>query len=142
MVVIGCCGIAFSLILYIYFYYIVYVERGGIVDEQREKLSRYYLINIVQALELYKTQNGYYPESLKLLKESFPKWTWLVIYDASILRIEERRYFYYEIIDKDHYYLLGVGLDGMPFTSDDILPKIQAGPDNQVGLRVKSKDNI
>src|SRR5208283_1587576 len=46
---------------------------------------------------------------------------------------------YDELIDENHYYLLGVGQDGKPFTSDDILPRVEVGPNSKVGLLIKGK---
>jgi hypothetical protein len=52
-----------------------------------------------------------------------------------IMNVEPRN-FYYEIDEStSHYYLLGVGVDGQPFTSDDILPEITIKNDSKIGLQ-------
>ena len=47
------------------------------------------------------------------------------------------RYFYYRRVGADHYYLRGVGPDGTPFTSDDILPQVQSTPGSKLGLLIE-----
>jgi len=47
--------------------------------------------------------------------------------------------FYYERVGADHYYLRGVGPDGLPFTSDDILPRGTATPDGKLGRLIESQ---
>jgi len=47
------------------------------------------------------------------------------------------RYFYYERVGTDHYYLRGVGPDGRPFTADDILPQVQLTPGSKLGLLIE-----
>jgi hypothetical protein len=37
---------------------------------------------------------------------------------------DKLEFFYYELVDEAHYYLLGVGADGQPFTDDDLLPPL------------------
>lgn len=48
------------------------------------------------------------------------------------------RYYHYELINDEHYYLLGVGADGQPFTADDILPRVEIGAQSRVGLVIKA----
>jgi hypothetical protein len=44
------------------------------------------------------------------------------------------RYFHYERVGTDHYYLRSVGPDGQPFTGDDILPNVEVKPGSKVGV--------
>jgi len=45
--------------------------------------------------------------------------------------------FYYERVGADHYYLRGVGPDGLPFTSDDILPRVKATREGKLGRLIE-----
>jgi hypothetical protein len=143
LAIIGGCGVAFTIFLYSCLFYFGFVKRGGVYDDLRAKLSESNLVQLVQAIAFCKTQHGNYPESLEMLKNSLPENSMVFVYDASdVKRGGEPRYYHYELIDDVHYYLLGVGVDGQPFTDDDILPKIQLGPDSKVGLRIKSKGSL
>ena len=48
----------------------------------------------------------------------------------------QQRYFYYELVDDSHYYLLGVGADEKPYTNDDVLPKINIKKNSKIGLLI------
>ena len=61
------------------------------------------------------------------LSNSMPKGQPVYIVDPTIMprRNVQSRDFYYELKpDGSGYYLLGVGADGLPFTSDDLLPNL------------------
>ena len=49
------------------------------------------------------------------------------------------RYFFYERVGDDHYYLRGLGPDGKPFTADDIVPQIPSAAGSKLGLLVQRK---
>jgi hypothetical protein len=129
LAVIGAGGILFTIIIYGSLFYFGLYQRGGIFDELRSKLAQSQINSLVAQIELYKVQNGKYPESLKALEESLhssdPRAA-LAVYDPSQVHLNTGKipYFYYEVADADHYYLLGVGADGTPFTADDILPRV------------------
>jgi len=113
-------------------------NRGGVADYLRTKLAESTITQLVQAIEFYKTQNGSYPDSLNTLKESLPENSMVFVHDPSDVQIGgEGREFHYELVDANHYYLLGVGADGQPYTNDDILPKIEIGPGGKIGLLIK-----
>jgi hypothetical protein len=136
----GAGGIAFSVILYSALFYFGFARRGGVYDELRAKLADSTLTSLVQAIEFYKTQTGKYPGSLEELRKSLPENSMVFVFDPTDVRMGGKlRYFYYELVDNDHYYLLGVGPDGQPFTDDDILPKVEVGPGSKVGLLIKHK---
>ena len=138
LAIIGACGITLTIILYASLFYFGFMKRGGVYDDLRAKLAESTLVQVVQAIEFYKTQNGNYPESLQILKESLPENSMVFVNDPTDIKVGgEPRYYYYELVDEGHYYLLGVGADGQPFTQDDILPKMQIGPNSKVGLLTK-----
>ena len=140
LILIGVLGITFSIILYSSLFYFGFVQRGGVYDDLRAKLAKSTITSLVQAIEFYKTQNGHYPDSLETLRKSLPNNTTVFVFDPTDIKIGgEPRYFYYELKDSSHYYLLGVGPDGKPFTNDDILPDVQVKPNSGVGLLIRKE---
>jgi len=137
LIIIGSLGISVTVIAYGSLFYFGAIQRGGVYDDLRAKLAKTTITQLAQAIEFHKTQNGNYPPSLEELKKSLPKESLTFINDPSHVGMNvEPRNFYYEL-DKSatHYYLLGVGVDGQPFTSDDILPEITISNDSKIGLK-------
>jgi hypothetical protein len=138
LALVGGLGIMFTIVLYAGLFYFGFVKRGGIYDELRIKSAQSGLNSVVQALEFYKVQHGSYPESLKALKESLPRDSIVLVFDPTELKPSgSRRYFYYERVGADHYYLRAVGFDGIPFTSDDIVPQVNLTPGSKLGLLIE-----
>ncbi len=115
-----------------------YVE--NCTDLIRTRVSQSSANTLVQAIESYKTEHGRYPESLEVLRRSLSSNSTVFGYDPSdeVNPGRQPRDYYYELVDSEHYYLLGVGPDGHPFTQDDIVPNIKANPGSQMGLLIKS----
>ena len=142
LALIGGGGIVFTIVLYSALFYFGFAQRGGVYDDLRKKLSETTITSLVQAIEFYKTQNGKYPESLEVLQKSLPENSMVFVFDPTDVKMGgQPRYYHYELIDGEHYYLLGVGPDGQPFTADDVLPKIEVGPKSKVGLVIKGVKN-
>lgn len=142
LAIIGGCGIAFSIVLYGALFYFGFYQRGGVYDDLRAQLSQSTISELVLAIEFYKAQNGEYPESLEELKSSLPKDSLAMIADpAAINSQSEYTNYYYERIDASHYHLLGRGVDGIPFTEDDIVPGVVQKPGSQIGLIVNTPQN-
>lgn len=134
---IGGGGITFTVVLYSSLFYFGFVQRGGIYDDLRVDLSKRNLSSLVQAIEFYQAQNGHYPESLGALKKALPEDSTVFVFDLAEPQMEgEPRHYHYELKDESHYYLLGVGSDGKPYTSDDILPNIEMKEDSSIGLLI------
>ena len=133
---IGLGGILFTVLIYGSLFYFAFAKRGGVYDELREKLANSTINQVVPVIEFYKLQNGHYPQTLKTLKESLPKDSMVFLIDPMDIPMKTPRFFYYELIDQKNYYLLGVGNDNQPFTSDDILPAVQMEGTN-IGLRIR-----
>jgi hypothetical protein len=132
---IGSIGICFTVMLYGSLFYFGFVQRGGIYDGLRRELAQSNLNTLVQSVEFYKVQHGEYPESLKVLQDSLPKNSMVFVFDPTDVKfLGSPRYYYYERVGTDHYYLRGVGPDGLPFTSDDILPQTKVTPGSKLGL--------
>ena len=137
LAIIGACGISFSVILFCSLFYFGFVQKGGVYDDLRAQLSKSTITSLVQAIEFYKTQNGHYPESLDVLSKSLPENSMVFVFDPTHVQVGgEPRYYHYELKDESHYYLLGVGPDEKPYTSDDVLPDIEAKIDNGIGLLI------
>ena len=142
LAIIGACGIAFSIILYGSLFYFGAVQRGGVYDELRSQLSKTTITSLVQAIEFYKTQNGQYPESLETLRKSLPENSLVFVFDPTHVQMGgEPRYYHYELKDEDHYYLLGIGPDEKPYTSDDVLPNIEIKKNSGIGLLIYENSN-
>jgi hypothetical protein len=138
LALIGSLGIIFTVVLYGGLFYFGFVKRGGLYDDLRTKLAQSSLSSVVQAVEFYRFQHGSYPESLKALQESLPKDSMVLVFDPTDVKFSGKpKYFYYERVGADHYYLRGVGPDGLPFTSDDVLPQIRFTPGSKLGLLIE-----
>lgn len=134
---IGAGGIAVTVILYAALFYFGFVRRGGVYDDLRARLAQTTVTSLVQTIEFYKVRHGSYPESLAALQASFKDNPMVFVFDPSHVPLRgEPRHFYYERLDGGHYYLLGLGADGRPFTGDDILPQVK-DPAGKIGLVIK-----
>lgn len=138
---IGAGGIAFTCIVYGALFYFGVQQRGGVYDDLRAKMAQSSINSLVPAVEFYKVQNGKYPESLEALQKSQPKDGFFVsVFDPSVAGFSTQpRYFFYERVGDDHYYLRGLGADGKPFTVDDIVPKIPSEAGSKLGLLLQRK---
>jgi hypothetical protein len=135
---IGAGGIGFTIVIYGALFYFGFAQRGGVYDDLRAKLAQSTINSLAPSIELYKIQNGSYPESLKVLQRSLPKDGFVTVFDPSAVTLGgEPRYFFYERVGEDHYYLRGLGLDGKPFTEDDIVPQIPLQPGSKIGFLIK-----
>ena len=130
----GALGIAFSVLLYSALFYFGFAQRGGVYDDLRKKLAETTLTSLVPAIEFYKAQTGNYPESLELLQKSQPEGSMTFVFDPTDVKVAgQPRYFHYQLVDEAHYYLLGVGPDGKPFTEDDQNPNVVSTPESKIG---------
>jgi Type II secretion system (T2SS), protein G len=139
LIALGCLGILFTVVLYGGLFYFGFVQRGGIYDKLRGGLARIELTELVKNIEYYKIINGRYPDSLFELQASLGKQTFNSIYDPTQMHSlnfdPKNGTFYYQLTDdKSHYYLLGVGADQKPFTSDDLLPDLPEQDRAKTGL--------
>jgi ABC-type transport system involved in multi-copper enzyme maturation permease subunit len=141
LIIVGSCGILFSIIMFSSLYYFGVIQRGGTFDRLSVHMAESQLTNIVRELEYHKIQNGRYPDSLKHLgtKNSF-----VSIYDPILAKIDTKKsipFYYYELKDSG-YYLFSAGFDGTPFTDDDILPKITCEEARKIGIPKCTIDSL
>jgi hypothetical protein len=128
-------GIIVTIVLYGGLFYFGFAERGGIYDRLRAQLAQSELNTLVPAIEYYKVQHGSYPDSLEELKASLPQNSFVTVFDPRDVRwTGAPRYFFYQRVGSDHYYLRGVGPNGRPFASDDIVPQIAIPSGSGIGL--------
>jgi hypothetical protein len=138
LALVGAGGIAFTCALYGGLFYFGWVHRGGIYDELRARSAQIQLNQLVQSVEFYKITRGEYPASLEQIQEVVGKTTPIFIHDPTDVRFAGTpRYFHYERVGTDRYYLRSVGPDGEPFTPDDIVPQVDGALAGKVGLLIE-----
>ena len=91
----------------------------------RGKLTQLILDNIQVNVENYKIKYGEYPESLEGLKKISSDGAADFTYDLMDIKGGfSPKQLYYKKVDNTHYYLRSLGVDGIPFTDDDMLPQL------------------
>jgi hypothetical protein len=116
----GCSGILLTIILYSSVYYIGVKQRGGVADYSRVEMDGYLLKYLKESLIKYKSMYGNYPSNLNELKKSG-----IQIKDPILYFIKGYKgdsLFYYQV-KADTFQLFSVGIDGLPFTKDDVYPR-------------------
>ena len=137
LAIIAVCGVVGTIIIFGLFIYFGFVQRGGIYDNLRVQLGISTITSLVSEIELYKVQNGEYPETLEAFHKSLPDKSMIFVFDPTHVAMDgEQRYFHYELVDESHYYLLGVGADEKPYTNDDVLPNIELKKNSGIGLLI------
>jgi hypothetical protein len=118
LILIGAAGILWSAAVYGTLFYIGFFSplgRNGFA-----KIAKQELTDVAHDLELYKVENGDYPDSLQqLLKGS----RLAFITDPTQFSFKKTVYYQYAH-HGDHYTLFSVGIDGVAHTGDDIFPVI------------------
>ena len=118
---IGALGIAVSVIVYGSLFYFLF--HRGIFDDSRIKIAKEELKQLIIGIDFYKYRTGKYPDSLEQLEGK--GYNYLIADPIQVINndLEESTDFYYQQVDSG-YYLFSSGLDGIPFTNDDILPEL------------------
>lgn len=131
---IGFAGILFTLGLNLYLsnYAFNDSENNAFI---RGKLTQLTLNAVLENLETHKAQFEQYPDSIEeLTKKNIATF----IHDPMDIQGGfNPRYLYYKKADADHYYLLSIGLDGVAFTKDDIVPEMKTFSQKQSGLLIQ-----
>ena len=118
----GFAGIMSTIILYGVLGYMGFVQEDGVYDELRVSMAKTQLTGAVQAIELYRVQNGEYPDSLQTLQKSLPENSVVFLYDTTQVSLDETKYYYYKVINENAYHIRSYGRDGIINTQDDVLP--------------------
>jgi len=110
----------------------------GVYDGLRARLNQSTLDALTPQVELYRIGHGEYPKDLDQLAAGAPKASPIMIYDANVAGAAGGlREFYYRPVGCGHYYLRSVGLDGVPFTQDDIVPDTDPATRTRIGLLIQ-----
>jgi hypothetical protein len=138
LAMIGASGILFTILLYGSLFYFGFVQKDGVFDNLRQQGAENMLASLVPQIEYFKAENGAYPKDLETLQKSLPEASAMLTVDVTKIEVGNSKatYFYYENLG-DTYYLLGTGTDNIPFTEDDIIPKLN--PKGNVGFRIKGQ---
>lgn len=140
LALIGLGGIALTVFLYGGLFYAGFIQKGGFFDGLRAQMAQINITSLVQSIELHKVRHGAYPPSLEDLRDALPEHAWVFVRDPTTGGFGgQSRYFHYQRVGEAHYYLLGLGVDGEPFTPDDILPQLTPGPTDGIGLLIKEQ---
>ena len=106
-------------------------------------LAKDNLVETVKDLEYYKLIRGKYPEKLKDLVDTKNGWprhmsTLMDTSTGQLPKFQDSDYFQYGLLDGgQHYYLFGVGPDGIANTADDVYPDIATEELDHIGYRKK-----
>jgi hypothetical protein len=113
-IILGTLGIVFTFAVYGSLFYYGFVSKTGPFAELKPQASQQILTQNAGALELYKKQNGRYPDSLDEATKAgftiFPSDHYL------------KPFFYEASEDGQSYELRSLGADGEYGTADDIFP--------------------
>jgi hypothetical protein len=137
LVILGISGIAFTFILYGGLFYFGMMQRGGMYDHLRAQMAVTMLNSTVKEIEYYKVEHGTYPKSLDDLADQ-EKNSFATSDDPTAMERGGKmtdKFFYQLDPSGKFYYLRSVGPDGVPFTSDDILPSLPPSETQNTGLR-------
>ncbi|HWB59491.1 MAG TPA: hypothetical protein VG733_08365 [Chthoniobacteraceae bacterium] len=134
---IACAGLLLNIVIFAYGAYFGIFKRGGAVDKARAKETPLILNRAVADLEAYKAGHGHYPASLQEASAGSMRLRTDFTDPIAIERLEfSNQFFYYELSpDGASYYLRSVGLDGKPFTADDIVPSLTDEELKNTGLK-------
>ena len=115
--------------LYGWSYYSKSVRDAGIYQELGEGLSQDMLRDAVMSAETYKLVFGFYPNSMKELRNGYTH------SDPALRECECKTDYFYQLSeDKNSYFLFSKGRDCIAFTSDDLHPVLTEQQRVNIGL--------
>ncbi|MBI2548852.1 hypothetical protein HYW21_05875 [Candidatus Woesearchaeota archaeon] len=117
-IILGIIGIVITLGVGSFIYF-VFMQRGGMYDNIRTELAKEQLISTINTIEAYKVRLGEYPQNITQLSSIGDKTVYIDQLQLGGFEQKEDVYFYYENLG-DSYYLFSRGIDGIPFTNDDV----------------------
>jgi hypothetical protein len=119
--------------------YMTVHKHGGAMDKAFKDAAEIQLTILVKEIEYYNIQNGRYPDSLPQLSKNS---TSVTTFDPIQSRIKSKNSnYYYSRVDSG-YFLFSAGYDGLPFTSDDVLPKVSCEEAQRIGILKCTIDSI
>ncbi len=138
LIVLGICGILFTVLIYGALFYFGMFQRGGFYDRLRSQLAVTMLNDAVKDIEFYKLQHGRYPATLSDVEPKDKMQVNHFMDPTSLARGSKDTHFYYQLDTSGSFYFLrSVGPDGIPFTADDVIPTIPANERKNTGLRIQ-----
>ncbi|HLB55370.1 MAG TPA: hypothetical protein VJK71_09700 [Gemmatimonadales bacterium] len=105
------------------------------LQQAKLELARQGLAEVVEAVELYRKEQGSYPPSLIVLSQKFGLQRPVRIFDPSAGLLGLRPFQYRLAPNGESYDLFAVGADGTPGTDDDLRPVVPDSMKGKVGLR-------
>ena len=131
MITLSICAIILPILLWIGLFHFLTKNQNKVFSDAYEQFAENNLTTIVKELEYYKIQNDKYPDNLTQIKSQ----NTILTFDDPIQTWSkaENKSFYYEVRDSG-YFLFSKGQDGIPFTDDDILPKITCEEAQRIGI--------
>jgi len=127
-------GVLLSIVtLYTWNYYEKNIRDKEIYHNNARGLVESNLREEAIKIEVYRIVFGYYPKSMKSLRDGFD------FLDPLTTECKCSRDFYYQTGEnKDSYFLFSVGSDCKAFTEDDVHPQFSDGEMERIGYRVPS----
>ena len=109
----------------------LFLKYGKLPKEGFTNVSQMQLNRLVKDVEFYKLQNGQYPDSLQQLKEDDK----LISIDDPIDAFGSKGWkpFNYKKVG-EKYLIFSSGIDGIPYTKDDLFPTIEINDSSKIGF--------
>jgi len=123
--ILGSLGILLSIGIYGSLFYSDFIQRGGKAGLYSEMVSKQILPDAAYTIEVYKVRFGKYPDSIKDIEEIS---IYSMIedpiqpYNNSYKTDKDKDVYFYYQNNGETYYIFSKGIDGQPFTEDDIYP--------------------
>jgi hypothetical protein len=144
LVILGGCGVLFTVGLYGTLFYKGFIQEGGVFDELRTQMAQGLVNDLIKRIEYYKVETGEYPQTLSELqphKQNSPSFFSIHEPFVRLNNPTPRPFNYGPVNQGNNYYLFSSGPDGKPGTDDDIHPHVPEDRMDRLGYRVVSNPN-
>ncbi len=133
LIIIGALDILFTPLFW--WFFTSALSHSGTFRTLNMEMAQAELNTVFRYVEFYKVEHGVYPDSLEQID---PQRNGVSIFDPVQTWGGGRKgaYFFYRKVGQK-YWLFSVGLDGKPFTSDDIFPVMKLADTAKFGLMIK-----
>lgn len=137
LAILGASGIVVANFLLFFLFFLVIELHGGILDRLVTVFTQAGVDALVEPIELHKEKFGTYPDSLSALQKAQTQGIILTILDPTNVKISRKLtdYYYQRTVD-GHYFLRSLGIDGRPFTADDVVPRVSDVAGKRPGLLI------
>ena len=134
LVIIGVADILFTVLFW--FTVIKLTMNSPATIAATSQFSRGQLNTLFRYVEFYKVQHGVYPDSLEQMDQKNNDFWVFDPLQSRGFASKGGKYFYKRMGEK--YWLFSVGIDGKPFTKDDIYPAMNPADSGKFGLMKNS----